>query len=231
MIDERTAGALESTARLENIRDLVFPLIKGKRLLDIGSIGHDYEWRKKIGTFYFAEFHTIAAVVRGIDILEDHVERARKDGYQVVVGDAETFLEENHYDVIFAGELIEHLSNPGHFLRCAYRNLTATGVLVLTTPNAFSLSRLAKCFAALTNEPPVNPEHTCYFTPRTLRQLVTRENFVVQQLYYVDYDYGQWPWPFWKTAFLKINSFLSAALPKLSQSFVVVLAKSAPSLN
>jgi 2-polyprenyl-3-methyl-5-hydroxy-6-metoxy-1,4-benzoquinol methylase len=218
--------ALRKAARLGNIRDLMYPLISGKRLLDIGCIGHDYEWRRKIGTFYYADFQKVAGKVRGIDILSEDIERARNEGYYgVEVGDAETFVDESNNDVIFAGELIEHLSNPGLFLRCAYRNLTDDGVLVLTTPNAFSLSRLVKCLVFLSNEPPVNPEHTCYFTPHTLKQLVTREGFVIRELYYSDYDYGKWEWPWWKSVGLKLNSLLSGLLSQFSQSFVVVLKK------
>jgi 2-polyprenyl-3-methyl-5-hydroxy-6-metoxy-1,4-benzoquinol methylase len=204
----------------------MFPLIAGKRLLDIGCIGHDYEWRRKIGTFYFEEFQKVADHVKGIDILSDDVERARKDGYSgVEVGDAESFIDEGKYDVIFAGELIEHLSNPGLFLQCAHKNLADGGVVVLTTPNTYSLSRLAKCFSGLSNEPPVNPEHTFYFTPATLKQLVTREGFAIRQLYYADYDYGKWPWPWLKAIGLKINSVFSRLAVQFSQSFVVVLER------
>jgi 2-polyprenyl-3-methyl-5-hydroxy-6-metoxy-1,4-benzoquinol methylase len=209
---------MDTQRRLKNIRDLTFPLIAGKRLLDIGCIGHDYEWRRKIGTFYFADFQKVAAEVKGIDILAEDIERARQEGYQgVEVGDAETFIDENRYDVIFAGELIEHLSNPGQFLRCASKNLTKDGVLVLTTPNAFAMSRVAKCIGSLTNEPPVNPEHTCYFTPHTLNQLATREGFKIKDLYYADYDYGKWPLPWRIAAFLKLNSIISTLLAQFSQ--------------
>jgi 2-polyprenyl-3-methyl-5-hydroxy-6-metoxy-1,4-benzoquinol methylase len=212
--------------RLNNIRDLVFPLIEGKRLLDIGCIGHDFQWRRRIGTFYYDEFRKVAKSIKGIDIISEDVERARKEGFDgVEVGDAETFLDPGNYDVIFAGELIEHLSNPGLFLKCAHKNLTDDGVLVLTTPNTFALAKMVRCFTRLTNEPPVNPEHTCYFTPATLNQLVTREGFAVKELYYSDYDYGTWPWPWWKATGLKMNSILSRAMGQFSQSFVVVLHK------
>jgi SAM-dependent methyltransferase len=228
-------NALQNTVKLRNIRDLMLPLIAGKRLLDVGCIGHDYEWRRKAGTFYFADFLGTAAKVKGIDIVCEGVESAQREGYEVELANAEFFIDEGNYDVIFAGELIEHLSNPGHFLRCAFQNLTDDGILVLTTPNAFSLSRIAKCVVRFSNEPPVNPEHTCYFTPGTLNQLVTREGFVIRKLYYADYDYGKERMPWWKSMFLKCNFIFSDLLSQFSQSFVVVLGKgvsvvSSPSL-
>jgi hypothetical protein len=56
------------------------------------------------------------------------------------------------------------------------------------------------------------------------------EGFIIRQLYYMDYDYGQWELPWWKTLFLKFNSFLSGVLTQFSQSFVVVLGKKTPRL-
>ena len=77
--------------RLNNIHDLLYPLISGKRLLDVGCIGHDFEWRRQIGTFYYADFQKVAGELRGIDILSEDVERAHSEGYRgVEVGDAET---------------------------------------------------------------------------------------------------------------------------------------------
>ncbi|HXT09034.1 MAG TPA: class I SAM-dependent methyltransferase [Roseiarcus sp.] len=210
---------------IENIRDVVLPLLGGKRLLDIGCIGHDLEARRTIGTFYLEDFRRKAAYVKGIDILEEDVDRARRMGFEVEVGNAEGYTDGSNYDVIFAGELIEHLSNPGAFLRCAYQNLRDDGVLVLSTPNTFSFSRLLRCLARGTNEPPLNEEHTCYFTPRTLEQLVTRWGFRVDRLHYSDYDYGAAAMPASKTMLLWINRALCRMAPKFSQSFVVELRK------
>jgi 2-polyprenyl-3-methyl-5-hydroxy-6-metoxy-1,4-benzoquinol methylase len=211
--------------RIENIREVMLPLTRGKRLLDVGCIGHDFEARQVMGTFYIADFQKVAAYVKGIDILAEDVERARKRGFEVEVGDAETFVDGQKYDVIFAGELIEHLSNPGNFLKCAKENLADDGVMVLSTPNTFSFSRMLRCVTRMTNDPPLNEEHTCYFTPQTLQQLITRWGFRIDQLYYSDYDYGAIVMSRKKAAFLRFNAALSRVAPKFSQSFIVELRK------
>jgi 2-polyprenyl-3-methyl-5-hydroxy-6-metoxy-1,4-benzoquinol methylase len=211
--------------RLQSIHDLLGPLIKGRRLLDIGTIGHEFEARQEIGTFYLSEFVKKAGYVKGIDILEEDVARARAAGFEVVVGDAESFVDAEPYDVVFAGELIEHLSNPGLFLRCSIRNLKKDGVLVITTPNAFSMSRLLKCVFGLTNEPPVNPEHTCYYTPQTLRQLSDREGFEIKRIYFSDYDYGTRGVTMKRAVMLRINRVLCDLFPQFSQSFIAVLGR------
>jgi 2-polyprenyl-3-methyl-5-hydroxy-6-metoxy-1,4-benzoquinol methylase len=42
------------------------------------------------------------------------------------------------FDAIFAGEVIEHLNNPDHFLEETHRILRRKGLLVITTPNLAS---------------------------------------------------------------------------------------------
>jgi len=46
---------------------------------------------------------------------------------------------DNHFDLIFALEIIEHLHDTDHFLQESYRLLKSHGFLVLSTPNLASL--------------------------------------------------------------------------------------------
>lgn len=217
-----SAGSRKPT-RLNRVHDILLPMIRGKRVLDIGCIGHDFEARSKMGTFYYPDFAKVAAYVKGIDILEADVERARHQGYEVSVGNAETYVDEVPYDVVFAGELIEHLSNAGQFLECCRRNLKSNGALVITTPNTFALSRLIRCVLRLDNEPPLNDEHTCYYTPQTLRQLAARAGFTVSEVYYSDYDYGKLDMTRKKALSLQLNRMICKLAPQFSQSFIAVL--------
>jgi SAM-dependent methyltransferase len=217
-----------SARRIRNVVDEIVPTYAaGRAMLDIGSIGHDYQARQAIGTFYFDRFREMAGTLKGLDILEAEVAQARANGYDVVCANAESYVEPGAYDVIFAGELIEHLNNAGAFLRACHVNLKPDGVLILTTPNAFSLSRIAKAIVSLTNEPPLNHEHTCYYTPLALQQLTLREGFERRELYYQNYDYGSGRRMGLKKRFgLGLNDLVTNALPQFCQSFVVVLGKS-----
>src|SRR5437879_1219829 len=53
----------------------------------------------------------------GLDIDAEGVEALRALGYQAVCGNVETIDLGRQFDAIVAGELIEHLENPGLFLR------------------------------------------------------------------------------------------------------------------
>jgi 2-polyprenyl-3-methyl-5-hydroxy-6-metoxy-1,4-benzoquinol methylase len=211
--------------------NIILPIIKDKTVLDIGSISHSFDERSSYKDWNFDIFLDHAKFLKGIDILEDDILKARQEGYDIISGNAETFISENKFDVVFAGDLIEHLANPGLFLQCSYKNLNDDGVLVIVTPNAFSLSNIFKTIIKLTNEPPVNPEHTFYFTPRTISELARRENFKIEHLYYSNTNYNnqklnsirkEKPLLYIQ---MKINYFLTSFLPHFSQALILVLSK------
>lgn len=205
--------------------ETVIPLVAGKSVLDAGSIGHSYSGRSGYKTWNFAVLAGHTARIKGFDLLPDDVAEARADGFDIDVGDAESYLADEPYEVVFAGDLIEHLSNPGLFLTCCYKNLVPDGQLVLSTPNTYSFAKLARVAVRRTNEPPVNPEHTCYYTPRTLEQLVTRHGFRLAALKYCELDYTVSHGGRAKRTQLAVNAWLSSRLPRFSQTMVAVFQK------
>lgn len=48
-------------------------------------------------------------------------------------------FNDNSFDAIHAGEIIEHLERPVEFLRCCLKTLRPGGIMVLSTPNPNSL--------------------------------------------------------------------------------------------
>ena len=205
--------------------DIVIPLVQGKTVLDAGSIGHSYAGRDGYKTWNFGILARHASKIKGFDILVDDVEQARSDGFDIDVGDAESYLAADSYDVVFVGDLIEHLSNTGLFLDCCYQNLADTGRLVVATPNTYSFAKLTRVMLRRTNEPPVNPEHVCYYTPKTLEQTVTRHGFRLSSIKYCDLDYADRHGSAWKRTQLAMNAKLSALAPRFSQTMVAVFDK------
>lgn len=83
----------------------------------------------------------------------------------------EHFSEE--FDLIIAGDVIEHLPNPGLFLEACANVLSDQGKLVITTSNTFSIIRFAK---ALLFHEAVHDEHTAYYSHKTLSRLLAMSN-------------------------------------------------------
>lgn len=94
-------------------------------------------------------------------------------------------VKKNYFDVVIAGEIIEHLLDTDKFLDNICRVLKPKGHLVLTTPNAASLGRR---FLLLTGKNPyletsfhpLRGGHIRYFVKESLFILLKQHKFKVE---------------------------------------------------
>lgn len=174
-------GAGSHAERFDRVRTLLV----GRSVLDIGAgsgVGRP-DWMH-------ARVAGVAAEAVGLELDPILADRARALGFDVRVGDAETFGLGRTFAVVWAGELVEHLSNPGAFLDRARAHLEPDGRLVLTTPNAFAVSNFVY---RIGGRPRVNSGHTCWFDETTLTQLLERHGFSVLEIDYVGHRTpGRW---------------------------------------
>jgi 2-polyprenyl-3-methyl-5-hydroxy-6-metoxy-1,4-benzoquinol methylase len=96
---------------------------------------------------------------------------------------AESYIVPEKCNIVFAGDLIEHLSNPGLFLEVSAQALLPDGKLIVTTPNTFNLFNMMEKITK--DEPTVNIDHTCYFNKKTLKQLFSRYGLVITDISYL----------------------------------------------
>jgi 2-polyprenyl-3-methyl-5-hydroxy-6-metoxy-1,4-benzoquinol methylase len=161
--------------------------VRGDRVLDIGCVGQN----PMVGTN--SGLHERLAErfprVVGVDRHIDNTRWMAWRGYRwLVVGDAERLPRRGRFDTIEAGEVIEHLANPGAFLESARRLLAAGGRIVVSTPYPFSLLNTLYAFTKFPRTCE-NPEHACWFCPRTMTVLAGRANLSVVRWELVeDYD-------------------------------------------
>ncbi|MBE2243441.1 MAG: class I SAM-dependent methyltransferase [Burkholderiaceae bacterium] len=152
---------------------------RGKEVLDIGCVQHNPEnYRSKF--WVHNALRSVASHVVGLDYYKEGVDYLNRLGYDIVHADAQQFHLGRRFDAIMAGDIIEHLENLDGFLECCKEHLRDDGVLLITTPNPWYWKNTVK--AALLPEVRTNPEHTCWFCPQTLRQLLGRHGLRIAQL-------------------------------------------------
>lgn len=125
--------------------------------------------------------------VFGLDLSASALEKASRYGVSGVVGDVEAPLPfpNEHFDIVFAGEVIEHIIEVDDFLREIRRCLKTQGLLVLTTPNlARLIDRVRFIFGISPKQnTPMHrylKYHVTPFTFSSLRDCLARTGFRVE---------------------------------------------------
>jgi len=237
IIDTRIANSVDSAApsvaeerpsarypRVVSRLKVIEPLVRGKDVLDIGCVDarpggvRKYE---STGLHKFVGLH--ARSLLGVDIDADGVEEMRAKGHNIVCANAENMRLEQQFDCIVAGELLEHLNNAGNFLATMAEHLKDDGVLVLTTPNAFGISNIFRIFRS--NRIKVHPDHTCWYDPQTLIQLVNRYPLKVENIYFANKDKWYRPRYFYKIFRYQLPKLITWIWPYYSGTIIAVIKK------
>lgn len=172
----------ELVIRSERIR----ALCEGKRVLDVGCCAHGELARSRSEKFLHGQIAACAREVIGVDNDAEAIKIVAAAGYPVLQGDAHELssLGLGEFDVVVAGELLEHLSCPGKFLDEASRCLRPGGVIVVTVPNAYSFTRLKQVRKGIDDALWTHSQHTCWYSRATIRFLLERHGFQIQELAY-----------------------------------------------
>jgi SAM-dependent methyltransferase len=165
-----------------SVRDFISAYVKGKTVLDVGCIDHS---ASHSGEDTWLHKHIVASAnsTVGLDVLESDAAKLRDAGYDIVCGDACTASLGRTFDVIVAGEIIEHIDSTSAFLTNMSRHLNEDGRLVLTTPNTFFLLHMLESVFRSPDDC-WNPEHVCWYEPFTLRNVLSRNKLGIDAMYY-----------------------------------------------
>lgn len=150
---------------------------RDKDVLDLGCVQHNPENYKSRYWLHKA-LAKVAKSLEGMDLYEEGVEYLKNVGYSVFIGNAECFNTGKKYDVIVAGDLIEHLENLGNFLTCCKLHLRPKGRLLISTPNPWYWRFVVK--AIFLRRVNANPEHTLWMCPTVLGQLLSRHGMSIE---------------------------------------------------
>lgn len=157
----------------------ILALTKGRRFLEIGCAG---------GAFLNAA-RKLGFEVQGVELSEDASRFARETfGLQVFAGElTDARFPDRSFDVVFMGDVIEHLSDPVSVLQEINRVLERRGLLVMALPSqtnslfsrtGFLLYGLAGGCATVS----MPPYHLFEYRPRSLRFVLRMCGFEVSKL-------------------------------------------------
>ena len=109
----------------------------------------------------------------GVDVDREALAEAAKLGIETRWADVEEPLEfeDESFDVVVAGELLEHLRDPAAVVREAHRVLRSGGTFVGSVPNAYRLKNRLRFLAG--RRPEDDPTHLHLFRPTDVRALLS----------------------------------------------------------
>lgn len=158
----------------------------GKNVLHLGcSSGKYIEDRLKRGSLLHERIIKVAYKLSGLDIDEESLSVMReKLGYDnLYQGNVENLDDVNideQFDIVLAGDLLEHITRPGSMLEGAKRLLAPEGKFIVSTNNAFGLNYQIRRWSGTFKE---HFEHVCFFSPETLLHLFERHGYAVTEMH------------------------------------------------
>jgi SAM-dependent methyltransferase len=174
----------------KNRLEYIVEQCRNRVVLDAGCAGHDGNMSR--GDWLHARIQDVAAECLGIDVSEESVQRVREYGFHVQYFDilsgsnaATTVLGKERFDIMVAGEVIEHLRDPLMLLEVASAVLTDAGKVIITTPNPYAPHRV---FAGRTRYVWENADHLFYIFPSGMVEMAERTGFQLIEWCTVGWD-------------------------------------------
>jgi hypothetical protein len=207
--------------------DFIKKTCSGKKVLHLGCTNYPYTKEAiENNMLLHTELGKTAAELFGFDFDQEGIDILTGLGvnnlYQADLEKLEEVKLDKTFDVIIAGEIIEHLRNPGLFLQGIQRFMNLDTILVITTVNAFCALRFfiyGLRGKGGTNEP-VHPDHVAYYSYKTLSLAIKRENLFIKEFYF--YDIGTEHRPFNRWYHNLLNDLCIKISPQLSDGVIAV---------
>ncbi len=150
-------------------------LVAGKNVLDVGVVEHFSSARQR-AFWLHGHLAKAAASCLGVDVLAEGIETLRQEGWNVLAADITKIDLGQRFDLIVAGELIEHLGDPQGLFRTAFTHLQSGGRLVITTPNPYFLGNVLRHIRGRGKD---SVDHATLLFPAGVAEMAEREGLTL----------------------------------------------------
>jgi 2-polyprenyl-3-methyl-5-hydroxy-6-metoxy-1,4-benzoquinol methylase len=167
-------------------------LLSAKRVIHVGCCDHVPLIKHKIttNTWLHSRICRVATNCFGIDTSAEGIELMRDElGYHDVacaniVLDEIHAIDQQEWDYMLLGEILEHLDDPVGFLKSIrerYQHNVAR--VLITVPNAFGLLNLRLAFH---HQECINTDHRHWFSPYTLGRMLVSAGMEPEELFFCE---------------------------------------------
>ncbi len=186
---------LPDVEMLDGRFDFLVDRSRGKCVVHLGCVDSGlFEERFADGDLLHSRLGAVAQRLWGVDADEAGLAFLQARGYaDLIHADLcdpswTRLLEPGHIDVVIASEVVEHLLEPGSFLRSVQDLLEPERTeLIITVPNAFRLTTLRQMLRGVEF---VHPDHKYWFSYATLCHLVRSCGLRIDEVY--TYTFESW---------------------------------------
>ncbi len=202
----------------------ILEICRGRRVLHIGCVGFaDQQTNERVSLAEKSLHHALtqSAQTTGVDYSREAIEYFQQNGVfdNVICGNAESLPElglKPDFDVIVAGDIIEHLSNPGKMLDGIRVMCRPDTLVVITTAHSFGLLSYLRHLA---NRFVEGREHVFTMNMQNLENIAERHGFEVVEVATCHQDHAT------TQRFFKLGRAFFRRFPKLGGTLLVVFRK------
>lgn len=173
-------------ARVVDRASYLIEAARGRSVAHVGFVDRGcWAYHERLDSWLHAHLDRVASRTVGFDVDEAGVARARELGFESYAVDccdaaAVADLALDPFDLVVAGEVIEHVDRSGDFLDGLLSLTAPTGRLIVTTPNASGLLNAGA--AALVGYEVNHPDHVTLYSCFTLVNLLERHGWEVVEV-------------------------------------------------
>jgi len=211
--------------------DIIEQLLKDKVVLHFGCCDHANLIEEKIenNTHLQVKISAIAAKCVGVDNNQEALNKLNSLNikncfYYDLYETNDPIIENETYDCVLLGEIMEHIADPVAFLRKMHTKFINAKEIIITVPNAFSTRNFHNIKKGIEE---INTDHKYWFTPYTISKVATEAGFKMKSIYFVDRSRLNIPDKIVKWFYLLLNKdpFVSRKWSIIKANGLVIICK------